>query len=71
MHIRDLAMKASPAIVLACDNGYISWTSLQRLISLVAEEEREACARTCEWQWAIAGSVVSQEFANAVRERNG
>ena len=71
MHIRDLAMKASPAIVLACDNGYISWTSLQRLISLVAEEEREACARTCEWQWAISGSAVAQEFANAVRKRNG
>jgi len=71
MHIRHLAMKASPAIVLACDNGYISWSHLQRLISLVAEEEREACARTCEWQWAISGSVVAQEFANAVRERNG
>ena len=36
---------------------------------LVAEAEREACAKVCEEQWEIDGTRTAREFATAIRAR--
>ena len=42
---------------------------LERFAALVADKERDACAKVCEEHWEIDGTRSAKEFANAIRAR--
>ena len=68
--IIDMANKAHAYIdrrfMVASNTGIASFEHFARL---VAEREREACAKVCEAQWGIDGQHTANEFAAAVRAR--
>jgi hypothetical protein len=68
--IIELANKAHAYIdrrfMVASSTGIASFEHFARL---VAEREREECAKVCEAQWGIDGQHTANEFAAAVRAR--
>jgi hypothetical protein len=68
--ILSMAKEAGIGILYEYDGpdhaGVCDWKDIERFAALVAEKEREACAKVCEQYKGYGGNL----FAPAIRARN-
>ena len=65
----DIIRMAREAGLIVCRDEWVFGAMLERFSALVAETEREACAKVCESLWRIDGQFTADEFAAEVRAR--